>query len=45
MKRSRCMRRLKLSDYQRKEALKRRATGETLAEIAEVDIGMISRPR
>jgi hypothetical protein len=37
----------KLSDYQRKEALKRRAAGdETLAEIAKsyaVDISMISR--
>jgi DNA invertase Pin-like site-specific DNA recombinase len=37
----------KLSDYQRQEALKRRATGdETLAEIAKsyaVDISMISR--
>src|ERR1700751_4368499 len=36
----------KLSDYQRQEALKRRATGETLAEIARsyaVDISMISR--
>jgi hypothetical protein len=36
-----------LSDYQRKEALQRRAAGETLAEIAKsyaVDISMISRP-
>jgi DNA invertase Pin-like site-specific DNA recombinase len=36
----------KLSDYQRKEALRRRAAGETLAEIARsyaVDISMISR--
>jgi len=36
----------KLSDYQRQEALKRRATGETLAAIAKsygVDISMISR--
>jgi len=36
----------KLSEYQRKEALKRRAAGETLAEIAKsyaVDISMISR--
>src|ERR1700756_2919887 len=36
----------KLSDYQRKEALKRRAAGETLASIAKsyaVDISMISR--
>ena len=36
----------KLSDYQRKEAIKRRAVGETLAEIAKsyaVDISMISR--
>jgi DNA invertase Pin-like site-specific DNA recombinase len=38
----------KLSDFQRKEALKRRAAGETLAEIAKsyaVDISMISRLR
>jgi DNA invertase Pin-like site-specific DNA recombinase len=38
----------KLSDYQRIEALKRRATGETLASIARsyaVDISMISRLR
>ena len=38
----------KLSEYQRKEALKRRATGETLASIAKsyaVDISMISRLR
>ncbi|MGY2907030.1 hypothetical protein [Bradyrhizobium sp. URHC0002] len=38
----------KLLDYQRKEALKRRAAGETLAEIAKyyaVDVGMISRLR
>jgi hypothetical protein len=37
---------LKLSDFQRKEALKRRAAGETLVEIAKsyaVDISMISR--
>ena len=36
----------KLSEYQRKEALKRRAAGETLAEIAKsyaVDLSMISR--
>jgi DNA invertase Pin-like site-specific DNA recombinase len=36
----------KLSDYQRKEAMKRRAAGETLAEIAKsyaVDVSMISR--
>ena len=36
----------KLSDYQRKEALRRRANGETLAEIAKsyaVDVSMISR--
>jgi CheY-like chemotaxis protein len=36
----------KLSEYQRLEALKRRAAGETLAEIAKsyaVDISMISR--
>jgi DNA invertase Pin-like site-specific DNA recombinase len=36
----------KLSDYQRKEAIKRRAAGETLASIAKsyaVDISMISR--
>ena len=36
----------KLSDFQRKEALKRRAAGETLASIARsyaVDISMISR--
>src|SRR6266446_9755419 len=36
----------KLSDYQRKEALRRRAAGETLAEIAKsyaVDVSMISR--
>jgi DNA invertase Pin-like site-specific DNA recombinase len=40
-------RKRKLSDYQRKEAIKRRdAGGETLAEIAKsygVDISMISR--
>ena len=39
-------RRPKLSDYQRQEAIKRRAAGETLAEIAKsyaVDISMISR--
>jgi DNA invertase Pin-like site-specific DNA recombinase len=38
----------KLSDFQRKEALRRRAAGETLAEIAKsyaVDISMISRLR
>jgi DNA invertase Pin-like site-specific DNA recombinase len=38
----------KLSDYQRREALKRRAAGETLAEIAKsyaVDLSMISRLR
>jgi hypothetical protein len=36
----------KLSDYQRQEAIKRRAAGETLASIAKsyaVDISMISR--
>jgi DNA invertase Pin-like site-specific DNA recombinase len=36
----------KLSEYQRKEAIKRRAAGETLAEIAKsyaVDVSMISR--
>jgi hypothetical protein len=36
----------KLSPYQRAEALKRRASGETLASIARsyaVDISMISR--
>jgi hypothetical protein len=36
----------KLSDYQRQEALKRRAAGETLTEIARsyaVDVSMISR--
>jgi hypothetical protein len=36
----------KLSDYQRKEAIKRRAAGETLAEIVKsnaVDLSMISR--
>jgi hypothetical protein len=36
----------KLSDYQRKEAIKRRAAGESLAEIAKsyaVDLSMISR--
>jgi DNA invertase Pin-like site-specific DNA recombinase len=36
----------KLSEYQRKEAIKRRASGETLAQIAKsyaVDISMISR--
>jgi hypothetical protein len=36
----------KLSDYQRKEAIKRRAGGETLVSIAKsygVDISMISR--
>jgi DNA invertase Pin-like site-specific DNA recombinase len=36
----------KLSDYQRQEALKRRAAGETLVEIAKsyaVDLSMISR--
>src|SRR5205085_9313399 len=39
-------RNLKLSDFQRKEALKRRAAGAALAEIAKsyaVDISMISR--
>ena len=38
----------KLSDYQRQEAIKRRAAGETLASIAKsyaVDISMISRLR
>jgi DNA invertase Pin-like site-specific DNA recombinase len=41
-------RKRKLSDYQRAEAIKRRATGETLASIARsyaVDISMISRLR
>ena len=36
----------KLSDYQRQEAIKRRAAGETLASIAKsyaVDLSMISR--
>ena len=36
----------KLSEYQRREAIKRRAAGETLAEIAKsyaVDLSMISR--
>ena len=36
----------KLSEYQRKEAIKRRAAGETLGEIAKsyaVDVSMISR--
>ena len=36
----------KLSEYQRNEAIKRRAAGETLAEIAKsyaVDVSMISR--
>src|SRR6266480_4163714 len=39
-------RKRKLSDFQRKEAIKRRAAGETLASIAKsyaVDISMISR--
>ena len=39
-------RKRKLSDYQRQEAVKRRAAGETLASIARsyaVDISMISR--
>lgn len=39
-------RKLKLSDYQRKEAIRRRAAGETLADIAKsygVHISMISR--
>jgi DNA invertase Pin-like site-specific DNA recombinase len=39
-------RKRKLSDYQRIEAMKRRASGETLASIAKsyaVDISMISR--
>ena len=38
----------KLSEFQRQEALKRRAAGETLAEIAKsyaVDISMISRAK
>jgi hypothetical protein len=38
----------KLSDYQRKEAIKRRAAGETLASIEKsygVDLSMISRHR
>jgi DNA invertase Pin-like site-specific DNA recombinase len=41
-------RKRKLSDYQRAEAIKRRATGETLASIARgyaVDLSMISRLR
>jgi hypothetical protein len=41
-----CGRKPKLSDYQRKEAMKRRAARETLAEIAKsyaVDLSMISR--
>jgi DNA invertase Pin-like site-specific DNA recombinase len=36
----------KLSDFQRQEAMRRRAAGETLAEIAKsyaVDVSMISR--
>jgi DNA invertase Pin-like site-specific DNA recombinase len=36
----------KLSDYQRKEALRRRAAGETLTSIAQsyaADVSMISR--
>jgi hypothetical protein len=36
----------KLSDYQRQEALRRRAAGETLASIAKsyaVNVSMISR--
>ena len=39
-------RKRKLSDYQRKEAIKRRANGETMAEIAKsygVNLSMISR--
>jgi hypothetical protein len=39
-------RKRKLSDYQRSEAIKRLASGETLASIAKsyaVDISMISR--
>jgi hypothetical protein len=39
-------RKRKLSDYQRLEAIKRRASGKTLASIAKsyaVDISMISR--
>ena len=39
-------RKRKLSDYQRQEAIKRRASGERLASIAKsyaVDISMISR--
>ena len=39
-------RKRKLSDYQRAEAIKRRAAGETLAAIAKsygVDLSMISR--
>jgi DNA invertase Pin-like site-specific DNA recombinase len=39
-------RKRKLSDYQRAEAVRRRAAGETLASIARsyaVDISMISR--
>ena len=39
-------RKRKLSEYQRAEAVKRRAAGETLASIAKsyaVDISMISR--
>jgi hypothetical protein len=41
-------RKRKLSDYQRQEAIKRRANGETLASIARsyaVDVRMISRLR
>jgi hypothetical protein len=41
-------RKRKLSDYQRKEAIKRRDAGETLASIAKsyaVDVSMISRLR
>ncbi|HLH92907.1 MAG TPA: recombinase family protein [Xanthobacteraceae bacterium] len=41
-------RKRKLSDYQRQEALKRRAAGETLTKIAKsygVDVSMISRLR
>ena len=39
-------RKRKLSDYQRQEAVKRRAAGERLADIAKsfaVDVSMISR--
>ena len=44
--RGKSSRKPKLSNYQRQEAIKRRAEGETLASIAKsyaVDISMISR--